>query len=326
VASRSSLELHASPEFGPHRILDSLLTYRTTKPRMTEQLYSPQLARQISLYIRAQGLEPGTRLPERKLADQFRVSRTPVSRALRLLADWNVVVPLATGGYAVSAEARAMPPDAEAEVPLSDEDNLYLKIANDHSSETLSGKTTENEVMRRYSAGRGIVTRVLRRAADEGWAERLPGHGWRLIPLLTSDLTYEHSSRYRIIIEPAAILEPTFKLDREALEACRVQQIAMFDNGASALSPPEVFEIGSRFHEAILRCSRNQFLINGLAQVNRLRRLAEYRRTLASANWRERCREHIQIADLLLDDDRAGASKLLRQHLIDGAREKSVEL
>ncbi|WP_158906955.1 GntR family transcriptional regulator [Burkholderia sp. L27(2015)] len=293
---------------------------------MAEQLLSPELARQISLYIRAHGLEPGTRLPERKLADQFRVSRTPVSRALRLLADWNVVVALAAGGYAVSAAAVSIPPAAGADTPLSDEDTLYLKIANDHSSETLCGKLTENEVMRRYSAGRGIVTRVLRRAADEGWAERLPGHGWRLIPLLTSELTYEHSSRYRIIIEPAAILEPTFKLDRESLEACRAQQIAMFDNGALALSPPEVFEIGSRFHEAVLRCSRNQFLINGLAQVNRLRRLAEYRRTLASANWRERCREHIQIADLLLDSDLAGASSLLRQHLIDGARAKIIDL
>ncbi|WP_277184171.1 GntR family transcriptional regulator [Caballeronia sp. BR00000012568055] len=288
-----------------------------------EQLHIPQLAREISLHIRAAALAPGTRLPERKLAEQFRVSRTPVSRALKLLADWNIVVPSATGGYVVGDEAATVPIQTTEKLEVSDEESLYLKLAQEHSSNALSGKQSENELMRRFDVGRGILTRVLRRAADEGWAQRLPGHGWSFIPLLTTDLTYEQSARYRIIIEPAAILEPTFKLDRPGIEACRAQQIAMFDKGASSLSPVEVFEIGSRFHEAVLRCSRNQFLINGLAHVNRLRRLAEYGRTLASANWRERCMEHVRIADMLLDGDQKGASELLKRHLTEGSRAKT---
>jgi len=291
-----------------------------------EQLHIPQLARQISLHIRTQGLEPGTRLPERKLAEQFRVSRTPVSRALRLLADWEVVVASEAGGYVVSESVSEPPPESVDNIDLSGDQNLYLRIADDHATNTLTGKLTENELMRRYAVGRGVVTRVLRRAATEGWAERLPGHGWNLIPLLTSDLTYEHSSRYRIIIEPAAILEPTFELDRPAITTSRLQQIAMFDKGEGVLSAPEVFEIGSQFHEVVLRCSRNQFLINGLLQINRLRRLAEYRRTFASANWRERCKEHIEIADLLLNDNRKSASQLMKRHLIEGAREKCIDL
>ncbi|MDR5760593.1 GntR family transcriptional regulator [Caballeronia sp. LZ035] len=288
-----------------------------------DQLHIPQLAREISLYIRAAALTPGTRLPERKLAEQFRVSRTPVSRALRLLADWNVVVPSTTGGYLVGDQAATAPSQTAAELDLSEEESLYLKLAEEHSANQLSGKQSENVLMRRYAVGRGVLTRVLLRAAVEGWAERLPGHGWALIPLLTTDLTYEQSSRFRIIIEPAAILEPTFELDRAAIEQCRAQQVALFEKGAASLSPVEVFEIGSRFHEAVLRCSRNQFLINGLTQVNRLRRLAEYGRTLASENWRERCMEHVRIADMLLDGDRQAASDLLKQHLIEGMREKT---
>ena len=291
-----------------------------------EQLHIPQLARQISMHIRAQGLEPGTRLPERKLAEQFRVSRTPVSRALRLLADWEVVVVSETGGYVVGATVSEPPPEVVDNLDVSGDESLYLKLADDHASNSLSGKLTENELMRRYAVGRGTLTRVLRRAATEGWAERLPGHGWTLIALLTSDLTYEHSSRYRIIIEPAAILEPTFELDHAAVSNSRLQQIAMFDKGDGILSPPEVFEIGSRFHEVVLRCSRNQFLINGLLQINKLRRLAEYRRTIASSNWRERCREHVEIADLLLKGDRSSAADLMRRHLIEGAREKCIDL
>lgn len=291
-----------------------------------EQLHIPQLARQISLHIRTQGLEAGTRLPERKLAEVFRVSRTPVSRALRLLADWNVVVPSESGGFVVNAPGAEPPPEAVESIDTTEDETLYLRIADDHASDKLTGKLTENELMRRYAVGRGLVTRVLRRAASEGWAERLPGHGWTLIPLLTSDLTYEHSSRYRIIIEPAAILEPTFVLNVDALTICRQQQIAMFEKGEQILSPSEVFEIGSQFHEVVLRCSNNQFLMNGLLQINRLRRLAEYRRTFASANWRERCKEHIQIADLLLAGDRQAASDLMRRHLIEGAREKCIDL
>jgi DNA-binding GntR family transcriptional regulator len=289
-------------------------------------LHIPNLAREISLHIRTTGMEPGTRLPERKLAEHFRVSRTPVTRALRLLADMKIVAASASGGYVVGSEAQSLPVESLDEATLSDDENLYLQLADDHANNRLSGRMTENELMRRYSVSRGILTRVLRRASLEGWAERLPGHGWALVPLLTPELTYEQSSRYRIIIEPAAILEPTFMLDRAALEACRAQQIAVFENVNHTPSPAEVFEIGSRFHEVVLRCSKNQFLINGLAQVNRLRRLTEYTRTFASSNWRARCREHAHIAELLLQGDRVAASEALRRHLTDSARDKCVEV
>jgi DNA-binding GntR family transcriptional regulator len=168
-----------------------------------------------------------------------------------------------------------------------------------------------------------MVVRALQRAAGEGWTERLPGRGWGFIPLLTSELTYEQICRYRIVVEPAAMLEPTFVLDRSAIEACYAEQIALFKTAGSGLSPVEVFESGSRFHQVVLDCSRNPFFINGLAQVNKVRRLVEYRKTLASRNWLERCQEHARIAELLLSDAREEASVLMRKHLDEGALAKS---
>ena len=123
----------------------------------------------------------------------------------------------------------------------------------------------------------------------EGWTERLPGRGWTFIPLLTSEFTYEQICRYRIVVEPAAMLEPTFVLDRPALEACRREQMALFNGGGNGLSPVEIFESGSRFHQTVLACSSNPFFINGLDQANRVRRLMEYRKTLHSPHWLRRC-------------------------------------
>jgi DNA-binding GntR family transcriptional regulator len=197
-------------------------------------------------------------------------------------------------------------------------------LAEDHTAGLLPMRACENELIRRYGSTRATIVRVMQRAAGEGWTERLPGRGWAFIPLLTSDQTYEQICRYRIVIEPAAMLEPTFVLNRPALEACRKEQVALFDSGGKGLSPVEIFESGSRFHQTVLDCSSNPFFINGLAQANRVRRLMEYRKTLYSPHWLQRCREHARIAELLLDGANAEASALMRQHLEEGAREKGL--
>ncbi len=45
------------------------------------------------------------------------------------------------------------------------------------------------------------------RIANEGWIERLPGHGWSFLPMLKSMQSYQDSYRFRLAIEPAAIPE-----------------------------------------------------------------------------------------------------------------------
>lgn len=291
---------------------------------MTLTLQIPNLARDIAAYIVSEQLAPGTRLPGRKLAEVFRVSRTPVERALRLLEQHDVVAVSQSGGYEVCQAPVAVRPEALGAEPHSGDHRLYLQLAEDHTAGRLPDRASENELIRRYGSSRATIVRVLQRAAGEGWTERLPGRGWAFIPLLTSELTYEQICRYRIVVEPAAMLEPTFILDRQALGACRREQVALFDSGGQGLSPVDIFESGSRFHQVVLACSSNPFFINGLAQANRVRRLMEYHKTLDSPHWLQRCREHARIAELLLDGARVEASELMRRHLEDGAREKSL--
>jgi len=291
---------------------------------MTDSLQIPNLAHDIAEYIRAERLPPGTRLPGRKLAERFRVSRTPIERALRLLEQHRVVSPSASGGFEVRPGPVTISLDALGAEQHSEGERLYLQIANDHAEGRLPTRASENELIRRYGSSRAMILRVLQRAALEGWAERLPGRGWTFIPLLTSELTYEQICRYRIVVEPAAMLEPTFVLDRAAIEACHREQTSLFNSGGVGLSPVEIFESGSRFHQVVLACSRNPFLVNGLAQANRIRRLIEYRKTMHSLHWLERFKEHVLIAELLLKDEREEASSLMRKHLEEGAKQKGI--
>ena len=290
---------------------------------MTKSLSIPNLAHDIAEYIRTEHLSTGTRLPGRKLAEKFRVSRTPIERALRMLEQHDVVVPSLAGGFEVKCDSPTVSATALGAEHNSEEDRLYLQLAGDHTAGRLPERASENELIRRYGSGRAIVVRVLRRAAGEGWTERRPGRGWAFIPLLTSELAYDQLYRYRIVVEPAAMLEPSFVLNRTAVEACRQEQIKLFDSGGGGLSPVEIFESGSRFHQTVLDCSCNPFFINGLSQANRVRRLMEYSKTLESPHWLRRCQEHARMAELLLQGRRERASQLMRRHLEEGASEKA---
>lgn len=81
-----------------------------------------------------------------------------------------------------------------------------------------------NSLARRYGLGSPQLTRILRRINVEGWIERLPGYGWEFQPVLTSLQAYRDSCRFRLLLEPAAIMEPGFAVDRRVLIEVRAQQ------------------------------------------------------------------------------------------------------
>ncbi|MGI6873331.1 GntR family transcriptional regulator [Amycolatopsis sp. 3B14] len=270
-----------------------------------------QIAARIVDYIRTEQAPPGTRLVERTLAEHLRVSRSPVRSALRLLEDEGVVGVAERGGYTVLRPVEELP------TPAADDDTeeLYLRIAADRLDGKLPDRVTENGLARDYGLTPGQLARILRRINAEGWIERLPGYGWEFQPMLTSLRSYEDSYRFRLAIEPTAILEPSFALDRKAVEAVRDQQQELVDGRIWTVSNAELFDLNSTFHETIMECSGNTFFIDGLRRVDRLRRLIEYRRSLARDRAIIRCREHVEIADLLLAGERREAADALRHHL-----------
>lgn len=202
-----------------------------------------RLANRMVEEMRADGLTTGDRVTERRLADRFRVSRSPVRSALALLAQAGVLVPGERGCRIVDlGAAEALPVLRE---PPNEDEAAYRRIADDRVSGRLPERITENELLRRYGLTRARLTRLLRRMGQEGWIERLPGHGWTFLPVLTSLEGYEDSYRFRKVIEPAALLEPRWTLDRPALVARRAEQLWLIDGGVLEVPDARLFEMNS---------------------------------------------------------------------------------
>lgn len=285
---------------------------------------SEQLATSIEHWIADEQLAEGTPLPERAVAERFRVSRTPVREALARLAEQGTIRLREQGGYAVKARLELPPlPTAPVSLVSDGDEHVYLRIAEDHLSGQLPARATENELMRRYQLTRARLGAVLRRIAHEGWAERLPGKGWAFMPVLTAGSAYDQGYRLRILLEPAALLEPTYRLDEAALHKCRAEQQALVDGAWEWASPAQLFDANARLHEVIAGFSGNVFICDALKRLNRLRRLMEYRKVVDREATARRCKEHLTLIDLLLSGQREAAADFMRLHLRDAAREKA---
>ena len=278
-----------------------------------------QIAAQILDHIRARDLPRGQHLPSQTLADACRVSRAPVNSALKFLEDLGVVRSEPNRGYFLTRDAQDLGDINLRAGNDEDEDRFYFEIAEDRLSGKLPEQVTENELMRRYQLPRGRLLKTLNKMAQEGWVRRLLGHGWEFRPALTSRASYEAGYRFRAALEAAAVLEPTFMVDAAAFDEARRQQRTLLDGGYRKLSRAQLFRINSEFHEMIIGCAQNEFYLDAIKRVNRLRRLIEYRVTLDRSRLPQQCREHLKILDLLEAGDFATASAQLRKH-IDGAR------
>ena len=278
-----------------------------------------QLAAQILDHIRSNELARGQHLPSQALADTFRVSRAPVNSAFKFLENMGVVRFEANRGYFLAADAKDLTELKLIVNEEGEEDDSYFEIAEDRLAGKLPQQVTENELMRRYDLPRGRLVKILNRIAQEGWIERLPGHGWEFRQTLTSRHSYEAGYRFRATIESGAVLEPTFRIDREAFRRAREQQQALLEGGFLRLSRAQLFKINSELHETIVACSGNEFFLDSLKRVNRLRRLIEYRVTLDRSRLTRQCREHLEILDLLEAGKTQEASAYLRRH-IEGAK------
>ncbi|TKW64733.1 MAG: GntR family transcriptional regulator [Paracoccus denitrificans] len=270
-----------------------------------------ELACGITELVRRQGWGTGTRLTERLLASELKVSRTPIRTALKLLEQRGVVKSAGSRGYMVGELSGA----EDSNTNPDDLDAVYIRIASDRLSGKLNDRISESQLMRRYDLPRASMLKIVSRIASEGWIERLPGHGWEFSPMLTSDEAYLQSFRFRMINEPAAILEPSFVLNEAALRDVRAQQVALVDGDLKCAGSLELFQINNRLHETIAECSNNAFLIESIKKINRLRRLMELGVREERQASAAQCYEHVKILDLLLEGRRQDAADMMRLHL-----------
>jgi len=280
-----------------------------------------QLSREILRVVLEDDLAVGDRLTERALADRLKVSRSPIRRALSQLHAEGLVSRTDTGRYSIEPAALDRPPTTGTVAAPADE--IYLRVAEDRLDDELPARVTEAFLARRYDLTRAQVNDLLLRISREGWIERLPGRGWEFLPVLNSMEGYVDSFRFRLLVEPAAIMEPTFELDRDMLLARRAEQVDLVDGRVHELSAPALFDLNSSVHESIARCSRNSMIVDSVVRVNRLRRLVEYRQAVNRKRAYDLCGEHIELIDLLLAGENEAAQTFLRQHLMTARRAKT---
>lgn len=272
--------------------------------------------------VKAARLAAGTRLTERQLAERFGVSRSPVRSALGLLATMGVVQVEPQRGYRLRPDAVAR--SARRRVETSDAERVYHAIAEDRLAGRLPDRISESRLMERYGVSRGALLKHLGRMAQEGWVERLAGGGWRFLATMTSVESFRHAYDFRAVIEPAALLSPTFRVDAEAFRRERDRQKALIDGELARLARGPLFDINSGFHEMLAACSGNPFFLDALRRINRLRRLIEYRTFVDKDRLATQCREHLALLDMIEGGDRAAAADYMLRHLQGAAARKQA--
>ena len=137
-----------------------------------------QLAAQIADHIRTGNAPKGTRLVERVLAENLRVSRSPVRSALRLLAEEGVVGTTDRGGFVVAQGSDALP--ARPQPPTGDEE-AYLAIAEDRLKEVLPEKVTGERAGAALQPDQGTACEGSAQGRQRG-LDRTPTRAWLGIP------------------------------------------------------------------------------------------------------------------------------------------------
>lgn len=285
-----------------------------------------ELSNKISLRllrdIASGSFSAGDHVGAQQVADRYGVSRTPVREALSVLEDKGLLKRRPNRGYFVTDER----PEAAVEwlerEQIANGDD-YQRLAEDWLTDLLPEEVTEQFLRQRYDWTKSKVNDMLVRAAREGWAERKEGYGWRFLPVAKTAEAFDEIYRFRMAIEPAAMLEPTFELDRKILTEQRRIQQNMLEMDLKTMPGETLLENGSKFHEALIRFSQNPFFLMALQRVNRMRRLMEYRAEINHERLVEQCSEHLEIIALLESGNVVDASYRMRQHLSGALKRKS---
>jgi DNA-binding GntR family transcriptional regulator len=273
------------------------------------------LANQLLDVIRDAKLEPGHHLREQQLADLVGVSRTPIRSALNLLAKRGIVETRKNHGYFLRKPFDSLH-RIEIEVPSTADEKLYQRLVRDRLDKVVPNSMTQSDIARRYGVDRVALTRTLSRLAEDGLIAKNKGHGWTFLPTFDSLVSLKDSYEFRLTLEPACFLLPTFKLDPAAIERMRLQHLNLISHpDIAAVGSAHLFETDAAFHEMCTAFCGNAFFVQAIQHQNRLRRLLEFGSYSNSRRVQDWCREHVAIIEAIAAGDLDQASAKMRLHL-----------
>jgi DNA-binding GntR family transcriptional regulator len=279
---------------------------------------SSTLVVQVLDFVAESNLKVGGRLSAQSLATRLRVSRTPVNAALEQLSEQGVLRWERNRGYILAQPIDLQSSALSAAREAVERDRItqaYLQIAEDRLQSELGDEFSDLEIRQRYALTPNQTSAVLARICQEGWIQERAGHGWKFCSMLTTPDELMQSYRLRLALEPAALLEPGYRMPREVLEQCRAAEIRMLHQGVDVDTADQIHARGVSFHEALVAGSKNPLFVDVIRQVNAVRRLLSYRSTKDRNRYKEHCHQHLNILDLLEQGENAKASESLALHL-----------
>lgn len=281
---------------------------------MKTSALSERISQKIIGLISKGEIAPGSHLSVPKLAEIFDVSRSPVREALIYLEQKGVLLQKQNRGFFVKDDYT---PQADTKQELSEELDLpeYYQLAEDWLQDEIESEVTELFLMKRYNLTKSQLSTVLARGISEGWVERKQGYGWRFLPVAKTKAALEQIFSFRMVIEPMAILEPTFNAPQEKINEIRRELEMLLESGIERLTPTQLQLAGYRFHETIIAFSNNPFFEISLRNVNRMRRLMDYRIMDDRNRYYAEVKDHMRILALIEAGQRIEASYTMKQHL-----------
>ena len=269
------------------------------------------LAERLADQLRLAEMKAGDRLPELWVASRCAVSRTLARAALGVLEAQGVTVYRRGRGHFLQVD----PADMRPLRPAGDDGDLKTAILRDRIARRLADRITIPELMRRYEQPRPAVTKALARMAEDRLVERGAGQRWHFRPLLDGPAALADSYRLRLVLEPAALLEPGFAPDRRLLADLRTRMDGLLSLGDRDFDVPVFDDLDRSFHEALAAGCGNRFVRDGLIEHLHLRRTPAFQSPAPSSRLRESVREHLRILDQVERARLDAAADLMRVHL-----------
>ncbi|CAB3818653.1 hypothetical protein LMG26684_00464 [Achromobacter mucicolens] len=268
--------------------------------------------------IREDRLLEGAHLRAQQIADRLRLSRSPVNDALGILAQHGVVARKPNRGYFLLRDFDATG-DAPADITPPSADDIvtqtYFALADELLRGELPMQCSEALLRTRYALTQAQTQALLARISQEGWAQRRPGYGWEFSSMMTTPDSLLQSYRLRLALEPAALREPGFHIDKSVLARCRAAELHLLEGGIATDTADQLHDRGVRFHESLVEASGNPFFIDTIRRVNRVRRLLSYRSMQDRSRYKQHCDQHLAILDLLERERNDEAADALAAHL-----------
>jgi len=273
-----------------------------------------ELAQKILDYASERGMAPGERLAEQALASHCNVSRTPVRKALQVLAERDLVSADADGGYVLSIDPMTVARLDDADEKDGDPE-VYSAILRDLAAGRIGEAQTVVALQRRYDVSRQAVQNALQKLSEDNLAERGAGQQWLLKQFALGADAVAKSYEFRLATEPLALTLPDFRRDLPALTSLR-QSMLILRSMSEADFDRRLFErTDFDFHMLVARGCGNPFMAEALVSHHRRRRSNTAAAHVNTYRLMQSNLEHIQILEQIERGLMELAADLMRVHI-----------